>query len=235
VSYKVEGAGEIDADGKLTIPADAGHTAIKVTATVGDLSGLAQARIVPPLPWDFDFEGMSDPPISWVGARYRHIIREVDGNKVMVKITTIPKGARSRAWFGQSDLKNYTIQADVRGGFGNGRLPDIGLTGAGYCLDLQSAQKLQIRSWVPQLRMAKEVPFSWEKDKWYTMKYSTSVSEDGKTATLKGKVWPKGEAEPEAWTVEAEDTIAVGQGSPGLYGNAKDAEIFLDNISVKSN
>ena len=34
---------------------------------------------------------------------------------VLTKITTIPKGARSRAWMGPSDLAEYTISADIRG------------------------------------------------------------------------------------------------------------------------
>ena len=35
---------------------------------------------------------MKDPPLSWVGARYRHVIREVDGSPALVKVNTIPKG-----------------------------------------------------------------------------------------------------------------------------------------------
>ena len=50
-----------------------------------------------------------------------------------------------------------------------------------------------------------------------------------------GKVWIRGEDEPEAWTVEARDDAPNRAGSPGLYGNANDAEITLDNIRVFSN
>jgi len=234
VTFSVEGAGQVSADGSFQPPEDALHVASYVTAKVGDLTSTAGVRIVPPLPWKFDFEELSAPPVTWVGARYRHIIRDVDGNKVMVKITTIPKGTRSRAWFGQSDLHDFTIQADVMGGVSNGKMPDIGLTGQGYKLDLQGAsQVLQIRSWDPQLRMAQSVPFPWKPNVWYTMKLQTTTG--GDKAVLRGKIWPKGEAEPKEWTVTAEDTSPQNQGSPGLYGNAKDAEIFLDNITVTPN
>jgi hypothetical protein len=54
-------------------------------------------------------------------------------------------------------------------------------------------------------------------------------------AVLRGKVWPRGENEPEQWTIEATDDSPQRQGSPGLFGDATNAEIFLDNISVVPN
>ena len=85
--------------------------------------------MIPPLPWKFDFNDITlnpDPnnpnappsgeaPMTWIGARYRHKIIEKDGDKVMVKITTIPKGTRSQSWMGPDDMHDYTIQADLRG------------------------------------------------------------------------------------------------------------------------
>ncbi|MBA61540.1 MAG: serine/threonine protein kinase [Planctomycetaceae bacterium] len=214
--------------------ADVAHVAAYVTATAGELSGRARIRIVPDLPWSFNFDDLTAPPITWVGARYRHVIREVDGSNAMVKITTIPKGTRSRSWMGHSDLSNYTIQADVKGARNNDKMPDIGLTGQGYCLDMQGeSQRLQIRTWVPQERMARTLDFAWKEDQWYTMQFRVAV-EDGK-AVLRAKVWEKGSPEPADWMLEAIDDVPVTQGSPGLYGNAKDAEIYLDNITVTAN
>ncbi|MFP6618677.1 MAG: PQQ-binding-like beta-propeller repeat protein [Pirellulaceae bacterium] len=234
VEFAVQGSGTIDGSGKYQAAAEAVHSATVVTARVGELTGKARARIVPDLPWNFTFDELNDPPVTWVGARYRHVVREKDGSNVMVKITTIPKGTRSRCWFGHSELSNYTIEADVQGAVSNDKLPDIGLIGQGYTMDLQGEnQRLQIRSWVPQLRMAKTIDFSWEPNKWYHMKFRTAV-EDGK-AVLRGKVWVRGEKEPSAWTIEATDAVPNRSGSPGLFGNAKDAEIYLDNIQVSEN
>ena len=152
----------------------------------------------------------------------------------MVKVTTIPKGTRSRCWMGHSDLHDYTIQADVRGSMVDNKMPDIGLIAQGYTLDLKGESKeLQVRSWVTQERIAKSLPYSWEPAKWYTLKFK--VSNEGDKAVLRGKVWPKGTVEPSDWMVEASDSIPVRTGSPGLFGNAKDAEIWLDNISVTPN
>jgi hypothetical protein len=72
-----------------------------------------------------------------------------------------------------------------------------------------------------------------EPNVWYTMKFQTST-ENGK-AILKGKVWKKGEAEPAEWTISGEDVMANTNGSPGLFADAKNAEVFYDNLSVYPN
>jgi hypothetical protein len=190
-------------------------------------------RIVPAMPWKFGFDD-GEIPITWVGARYRHIIRDQQGNRVMVKITTIPKGTRSMAFFGQADLNGYTIQADVLGKTENEKMPDIGLIAQGYIMDLRGEyQDVEIRSWGSQLRMARRTKFEWKPDVWYTMKFRAAV-EDGR-GVLRAKVWPKGEQEPKEWLLEATDPSPNHSGAPGLFGNATFAEILLDNISVTPN
>ncbi len=235
-AYELSGPGQIGDDGTYLAPSDAAHVASMVSAKVDDLPpGNARIRIVPPLPWQFDFEGLTDLPVTWVGARYRHVIRPVDGSNAVVKVTTIPKGTRSRAWFGPSDLHDYTMQSDVKGALTDNKMPDIGLIAQGYEMDLQGAsQKLQIRSWVPHdKRTQATVDFPWEPNVWYVMKLQASVA--GDTAVLQGKVWPRDQDEPAEWTLEIIDEAPNVSGSPGLYGNAKDAEIYLDNLSVTPN
>ncbi|MCA9143635.1 MAG: PQQ-binding-like beta-propeller repeat protein [Planctomycetales bacterium] len=233
-TFALNGPGTIGEDGVFRAAADAPHTATIITATVGDLTGRARVRVIPDLPWKFDFEGLSDLPVTWVGARYRHVIRKEGDNTMAVKVTTIPKGTRSRCWFGPSDLHDYTIQADVRGLIAFDKMPDIGLTAQGYALDMQGAsQKLQIRSWAPQLRMDKTIDFAWQPNVWYVMKLQAS-NEESRTV-LRGKVWPRGEDEPAEWTITATDEAPNLSGSPGLFGNAKDAEIHIDNILVTAN
>ena len=183
VIYEVDGPGKIDGS-TLIADSDAAHTAVTITARSGDASGIARVRIVPPLPWKFTFDDLNDPPLSWVGARYRHVVREIDGSPALTKVNTIPKGARSRAWMGPSGLAEYTISADVRGSRMSDQLPDIGLTGHGYVLDLMGqSQQLQIRTWSAQLRLSKfdsaesksTVEFPWEEDQWYRMKFRVDI------------------------------------------------------------
>lgn len=239
--FQVEGPGSVSAEGSFESDENASHQATYVTAKVGEVSGRARIRVVPELPWKFDFEnttlnenGIGEPPVTWVGMRYRHVIREEDGEKVMVKVTTIPVGTRSQGWMGHADLHDYTIQADVMGHEMGGQLPEIGVIAQGYQFVLNGNQKnMQVRSWVTQMRMAQEAEFNLEPEVWYTMKLKVSNVED--KALVQGKVWKKGDKEPDEWSVEAEDTVPNVDGSPGLFGNATNGEIFLDNITVTPN
>jgi outer membrane protein assembly factor BamB len=175
---------------------------------------------------------------------------KVTGNGVMTKITTIPKGARSQGWMGRTNFSNYTIQADVYSAVRNGKMGDAGVVGQRYRLDLMgAAQELKVISWISHETKFKAVPFEWKPNTWYTTKLNASVKEvkeekevDGKKTTvvkkiavLQGKVWPRGTEEPKEWTITWEDEPGNVTGSPGLFGNAKDAEIFFDNVKVTQN
>ncbi len=131
-------------------------------------------------------------------------------------------------------MSNYTIQANVRGSQRDGALPDIGVIAQGYALIMHgNNQKLQIRSWAAVLNNAKEMDYSWQPDTWYTIKLCASI--EGDHAVLRGKIWPKDDPEPESWTIELNDPAPNTTGSPGLFGNATEAEIFLDEIQVYPN
>ncbi len=111
----------------------------------------------------------------------------------------------------------------------------MGLINQRYTLDLQGSKRLQIRSWTPrlELRFAKTIDMEWQAGVWYTMKFQ-SENKDG-AAILRGKVWKRGEPEPEAWQIEAADATPNTTGSPGLFGNATDAEFYIDNVQVYPN
>ena len=81
-----------------------------------------------------------------------------------------------------------------------------------------------MRSWDSELRASKEVPFSWEPGTWYTMK--VSVRSEGGKGVVRAKAWPRGQPEPEAWTLVAEDPLPIERGSPGLYGYSP-APVYL--------
>jgi outer membrane protein assembly factor BamB len=279
IKFALNGPGAIDKQGVYTAPNGVAHTATTVNATLDKAKGEARLRVVPPLPWKFDFNDITlapvptnpaapkegEPPVTWIGARYRNKVREKDGEKVMVKVTTIPKGTRSQSWFGPPDMHDYTIQADLMGQQRKQPattpvataskapaastdapppaedtpvlgMPDIGLVAQRYTMDMMgNHQQLQLRSWPPQVarRFSKTIPFAWQADKWYTMKFS--VSNEGGKAVLRGKVWLRGEKEPEKWTIEATDDTPNTQGSPGLFGQSTTAEAYYDNVLVTAN
>ncbi len=231
--FSLEGDGALAA-GKFTAPADGVHRVIKITAKVGELTSVARARIIPPLPWSFDFND-GQVPSSWIGTAYRHQPKEFDGEKCLVKISTIPKGTRSQSWMGHTTHHDYTIQGDFHATGDPDRRPDMGLINQRYTLDLMGKNLLQIRSWTSrrELRFAKTIDFPWQAGQWYTLKFQSETGDGG--VTLRGKVWKRGEAEPAAWMIEATDATPNLNGSPGLFGNSSLAEYYIDNIKVFSN
>ncbi|MCC9602355.1 PQQ-binding-like beta-propeller repeat protein [Stieleria sp. JC731] len=232
VTFRVQGSAQI-VDGVLVADEDAGHQSISVVATYASVEGRSRYRCVPSLPWSFGFDD-HEVPVTWIGARYRHEAREVGGEPVIVKISTIPKGTRSQTWFGSTELHDYTITADLFAASGGDGLPDMGIIGQRYVLDLMGqSQQLQIRTWAAQLRMAQSVPVQWKAGVWYRLKLQSETDLEKQSVTLRGKVWPRDESEPNEWTVTATDSSPNLSGSPGLFGNATRSEILIDNVSVQ--
>ncbi|MFN9719592.1 MAG: PQQ-binding-like beta-propeller repeat protein [Planctomycetota bacterium] len=227
-----EGGGTVS--GNVYAAPNSGVAGVVLTAKSGEMTATARLRVVPRLPWSFDFSDEKVPSV-WIGADYRHKPAPLDGQKGLVKISTIPKGTRSQAWMGWTDLHDYTIEADFKATEKDGKIPDMGLINQRYTLDLQGAQRLQIRSWTArlELRFAKTMDFQWSPGTWYTIKFR-SETKDGKV-TLRGKVWQKESEEPKEWTIEATDETPSLKGSPGLFGNATDAEFYIDNVKVSAN
>ncbi len=219
--------------GESPVQEGSAHSAALLTASLGEAIGKSRYRIIPPLPWTFDFSD-HEVPVTWIGARYRHEAREVEGKPAIVKVTTIPKGTRSQTWFGPTELNDYTITADVQAAVGIGKLPDIGVIAQRYTLDMMGeSQQLQIRTWTAQLRMARSVPFKWSAGTWYRIKFAATV--EGEQAILKAKVWPRDEDEPKEWMLTATDDSPNPNGSPGLFGNSTNAEIYIENVTVQAN
>jgi len=240
--FSVDGPGTASADGKYTAPADKAHQVALITCKVGDLTSTARVRIVPPLPWEFDFaEG--DVPLTWIGGRIRYVPREKDGERFIAKKNLLPTpkdpnnklGTRSQLTMGPINLSNYTIQADFALDELDGRLPDFGLTNSRYTMAVRGLNRqLRIYSWSPHdYRTFAAVEFDPEPHKWYTMKLRVEPG-DGEAKVL-GKLWPRGEEEPKAWTVEMVDHSPNLFGSPGLFGKTETAELFVDNIKVFAN
>ena len=219
-------------DATFTPDKNAGGHAGTVTVQSGDLKATSRVRVIPSLPWTEDFETIEPEkiPTHWIGATGKFFVREKNGNKVLVK-TPVQRGLnRSNVYLGPSTMKDYQVQVDLMGTKNRRRLPDLGLIVNRYTLDMMGRhQRLQIRSWASDLRMAKTIDFPWETDVWYTMKMMVEVMDD--KAVIRGKVWRRGEPEPAEWTITAEDPLPNREGSPGIYGYSA-TEIYYDNLKV---
>ena len=222
-------------EGQITdnqfVPSRAGQAGL-ITAKLGELTRQSWVRVVPSVPWTEDFENIEigKNPMHWVWGGSGFKVQEKDGNKVLVKPPAARGLDRANLYVAPPNLKNYTIQTDLMGTQNKRRRPDMGLIANRYILDLQGIhQRLEVRSWSSDLRMAKRIDFKWDMNVWYTMKMKVDV-EDGK-AIVRGKVWNKNDPEPEAWTIEVEDPLPVHEGSPALYGYSP-ATIYYDNVKV---
>lgn len=225
------------ASGQYTTAADMVAQAGQVKATFGGVSGAANVRVIPPLPWAEGFDAVEPMtfPAHWVGMMLKYQVRDLEGNRVLVKTT---EGSsllsRARAYIGPSDMHDYTIEMDVRATERRRTMGDAGVIAQRYALVLYgNAQKLHLEPWQPETARTVTVPFEWKKDAWYRMKLRVENLPNGQVRA-RGKVWPAGSPEPEAWLVERVDPIGNRQGSPGVFGNAL-AEVYFDNLKVYAN
>ena len=225
-------SGSVGADGVYIAGKE--NSAGFVKATVGGVTGQARVRVIAPLPWTYDFESAQSeaPPAWWTGAPGKVFQRTVEGvGKVLVRPRDETVGRRAKVLIGPAGLQGYTVEADVRGTEARRQRGDIGLINQRYALVLfGNGQKLELHPWQAADEMTVRMPFKWEPNKWYRMKLRVDNRPDG-TALVRGKVWPTGEAEPQAWTIEKTDKIAHVEGSPGLYGDGI-SEVYFDNVSV---
>jgi outer membrane protein assembly factor BamB len=237
--------GGVSPEGKLTVDKVPNGQFGGVVATAAGLTGRARVRVTPQLPLTQDFEQVPPErtPGGWVNCQGKFAVREENGNKFLVKLAVNPSPlvARANAFLGLPSLTNYTIQADILGKKVREDMPDVGVVANRYTLMLAgNTQQLRLISWDAVPRVDKTIPFEWKPNVWYRMKLTAAV--EGDKATIRGKVWPRDQEEPKAWTVEFVDPNPNREGSPALYGYASGilegqvgAEIYYDNVSVKPN
>ncbi|CAN5492833.1 PQQ-binding-like beta-propeller repeat protein [soil metagenome] len=241
--WELEGLKGTLENGRFTPAAGGGQAGI-VKATIGSTTGAARIRVVPDLPWTYDFEAVGEAaPPYWINATGKFAVREVEGSKVLVKLAdnAFAFAKRTRPFFGSTELSDYTIEADVRSMELRRQMSDVGVVAQRYELVLfGNHQRLELQPWQPETERTVRVKFPWEKDTWYTMKLEVQTLDAGRVRA-RGRVWPRGQPEPEAWTIERIDPIGSRQGSPGIYADVMNAgsqggsEIFYDNIKVYRN
>jgi outer membrane protein assembly factor BamB len=227
--------GAVDAKGVYTAAQGSGAGFVK--ATVAGVSGTARVRVIEPLPWSFDFDNAAAeaPPAWWTGAPGKVFQRTVEGaGKVLMRPRDETVGRRAKVFLGPPTMAGYTVEADVRSREQRRQRGDIGLINERYRMVLfGNGQKLELHPWQAADEMTVRVPFAWDADKWYRLKLRVDQLPNG-SARVRGKVWPSGEPEPAAWTIEKVDTIPHKMGSPGLYADGI-SDVYFDNVKVYRN
>jgi outer membrane protein assembly factor BamB len=244
--------GKIDG-GVLTLapqPSQQGY----VGAKLGDKTAQARVRVPGQIPYAQDFEKIPPgaAPGGWVNTQGRFVVKKLpDGNTVLSKVNTnsAPPISRADGFITLPSATNYTIQADLMGTLVRKRMPDLGVGNCRYTLILDGTtdpvtkkRQLRLMSWEGLRRVNERMDFEWEPDVWYTVKFI--VEHKGKTALARGKVWKKGEAEPEKWTIEFEDPSPNPEGAATVYGYISDplitddnpgSEAYYDNVKITPN
>ena len=241
--------GSFNASGELVADEENAPSAGAFMATLGNARGLIRGRVLSYLPIKQDFEGFAlsetttnevepatkfaYPPLPWIGARLRFEVREKDGTKALCKTIENKLLQRGTVFFGHSDMKNYTIEADVLTEGNKRKMSEVGVINQRYAIILKgNSQQLEINS--TQERIKESVPFKWEANKWYRLKARVDVAADG-SGVVRAKAWPKGEAEPDKWLIEVKHQHAHPMGNPGLFSLAPLERAWIDNISVTQN
>ncbi len=216
-----------------------------IEAKFNDMTASARVRVSPTLPIEESFDGMApgESPPGWIGVTRKAVIAEKDGAKVLHKVASksapSPPFMRIRGYATPPIAGGYTVEADMLGTTVRNRFdPDMGLINSRYRLLVMGIKNvLRIDAWDPVPRIEHDVPFTFEPDKWYRMKFE--VSHQGDVAMLRGKVWPRDADEPEAWTIEFKDPFPHPEGSAGVYAyspgtteKSDGPEVFFDNFKV---
>jgi outer membrane protein assembly factor BamB len=216
--------------------ADSKASAGEVQAKLGNLTGTARIRVIPPLPWTDDFTSAApgSVPAYWINAAGKSSVREMEGNKVLVKHADNPFTKRARAFIGAVNMHDYTIEVDVNASEKRRQMGDAGVVAQRYNLILfGNHQRLELESWQPETERTVKVPFQWKSNTWYRLKLTVENMKDG-SVRARGKAWPVGEPEPDKWLVEKIDKDGHKQGSPGIYADAP-FEVYFDNLKVAAN
>ena len=152
-------------------------TAGAFEAKEGNLAGYIRGRVLPGLPITQDFESanltemttntiepptkFAYPPLPWIGARFKFDVRDVNGNKCLVKTIDNPFFQRATVFMGTPDLKNYTIEANVMSDGNKRKMSTVGIINQRYRVVLKgNEQVLETTSNEELLRSQK--PFHWE-------------------------------------------------------------------------
>ena len=213
-----------------------GTQAGKVKATVGQVSGVGQVRVIPQtsISEELSTVAVGSAPAYWINTTGKYAVREVEGNRVLVKSPTPPIFKRTRSFIGPANESGYTVEADVRAVEKRRQMGDAGVVAQRYELVLVgNVQRIELRSWQIEEKRTVKKPFAWKADAWYRLKLRVETLPGGKVRA-QGKAWPAGEPEPADWTIEHIDPVGNRQGSPGIFADAQN-EVLFDNLKVTKN
>ncbi|MCZ6673848.1 MAG: PQQ-binding-like beta-propeller repeat protein [Verrucomicrobia bacterium] len=241
---------EVDATlsgNKLTRKGQGKLTTGNIQATVNGMTSVSRGRVVAGVGYNEDFEStplilkdrdgvdVSPPPGTWLGAGPKWHIMEKDGGKIITNRLENLLWQRTMNFIGKSNMKSYTIEADVMTDGTRRVLSTVGVVNQRYLITLSGNQRLlEVSS--NHERVKESVPFPVKPNTWYHLKTRVDTNPDG-SGVVRAKAWAKGTGEPDAWTIESKQKKVHVRGAPGVFAFSPQSmkRVFIDNISISSN
>jgi outer membrane protein assembly factor BamB len=241
---------EVDAvlsGNRLTRKGQGKQTTGYIQATVNGMTSVSRGRVLAGYGFNEDFEStklvlkdkdgvaVSPPPGTWLSAGPKWHVMEKDGSKVVAFRLENLLWQRSMNFIGKSDMKSYTLEADVMTDGTRRVMSTVGVVNQRYLIALSGNQRvLEVSS--NHERVKDSVPFNVLPNTWYHLKTRVDTNSDG-SGVVRAKAWVKGTDEPKAWTIESKQKRVHLHGAPAVYAFAPQSlkRVFLDNISISSN
>lgn len=229
----------------LSAGEDARLSAGAFKASVGELSATTRGRIVAGPGYSEGFESVeltmdspegekvNFPPLPWLGARIKWYALEKDGSKVLANRLDNVLFQRTMNFFGHASQSDYTLSADVMTDGNRRVMSTVGLVNQRYLITLVgNGQILEVTS--NHERVKKSVRFPIKPNTWYSLKTEVKRNDDG-SGTVFAKAWPRGEDEPDAWTLEVPVKHCHPSGAPAVYAFSPQSQkrVYIDNIELK--
>lgn len=217
----------------------------RVLAKANGMTAECRVRVAATIPFIADFSKvpLTRSPGGWVNCQGKFSMVKLNDRNILKKLATNPSPlvARANAFITTPDAKDYTIESDVMGTQVGEFLPDMGVVNSRYTLQISGKkQELRILSWEAVPRVDKTLAFAFKPQVWYRMRLV--VEANGGKAVIRGKAWPRDEAEPKDWTIEFTDPTPNTEGAAAIYGYAfgiqpgkPGTEIFYDNVKITPN
>ena len=141
---------------------------------------------------------------------------------------------RTMNFFGDPELSNYVLEADVATD-GNRRVRStIGLVNQRYLITLDGNRRiLEVSS--NHERVKESVKFSIQPNTWYHLKTHVMRGEDGK-GSVRAKAWIRDQPEPAEWTIEVKLDDVHEKGAPGIFAFSPQVQkrVYIDNIKLST-
>ena len=178
---------------------------------------------------------MNFPPLPWLGARIKWHVLEHDGSKVIANRLDNVLFQRTMNFFGDPELSDYILEADVATDGNRRVMSTIGLVNQRYLITLDGNSPHPGGELQPRTGQGiGEVPHP-ARTPGTTSRLHVQRNADG-SGTVRAKAWDRGSDEPAEWTIEVKLKDVHEKGAPGIFAFSPQAQkrVYIDNIKLSA-